>query len=443
MSHRAIQRLRRERDAERVQSVEDYSDDSEDEDKAPPKKSNVFAAGMFDDSDSSSSESEDSDDDSENGDKSSSAEHNYHAKTKEIRPPQTKEEEPSELEDLDALLEEYKLQDEEQEEKAQTTEGEPGSSHYDPIASNMEIRDLDIEAVRRSLFGGADGGGGGPAGRRTQRQLNVFGVPVDNWPRPPHYVGGGIGMKTYNDDTKVSQCSLPWPYCDMKEGDPRCPPRQNWFRFHYSDSYQRDCQDMKTVVASGDPNALALFIAHHPFVVEALLQLSIVMYQMNQSREGLSFLKRALYVLECAAQNTFLRVAERCALMDCEQHTNKPFFSALFRLMRVAYVGGLPRTSLAASRFLLSLDPLRDPMNVLLCIDHFALQCNTESCNRWLVDFVESETVRVYWSSVFRSGHNLDCYCLHKTSQISFPLGLRCASRRKRGRIRVQTSRST
>mmetsp|Transcript_8461 Transcript_8461/g.15309 ORF Transcript_8461/g.15309 Transcript_8461/m.15309 type:complete len:315 (-) Transcript_8461:83-1027(-) len=34
-------------------------------------------------------------------------------------------------------------------------------------------------------------------------------------------------------------------------------------------------------------------------------------------------------------------------------------------------------------------------MNVLLAVDHFALLCNEDSCNHWLVDFVESKKVYV------------------------------------------------
>jgi hypothetical protein len=128
--------------------------------------------------------------------------------------------------------------------------------------------------------------------------------------------------------------------------------------------------------------------------------MSIVMYQMNQGNEGLSFLKRALWIFECAAPNSFLKAKNRCAFMDYQKVGNESFFSTLFRLIRVSYVGGLTRTALAVSQFLLSLDPLRDPKNILLSIDHFAHMVNTESSNRWLVDFVESKKVRLEYRSV-------------------------------------------
>ena len=59
----------------------------------------------------------------------------------------------------------------------------------------------------------------------------------------------------------------------------------------------------------------------------------------------------------------------------------------------------LPRVCLAVSRYILSLDPQRDPLGLLLAIDHFALSTNEEAHAAWLVEFVESEKVRLReWS---------------------------------------------
>mmetsp|Transcript_15873 Transcript_15873/g.39843 ORF Transcript_15873/g.39843 Transcript_15873/m.39843 type:complete len:621 (-) Transcript_15873:251-2113(-) len=398
MSHRAIERLRRERQGEILPIVGDDSDedDSSEDDAPAKKKSNVFAAAMFD---SDSDEDSDEDSEEESDDESDGEESDVGVRKDKANDSQ-KEEQTPDVEDLDAILKEYTLHDAEQEDVTTTSDDDLAVMQYSIITSTMETRDLDIEFVRRSLFGGADVGESGSSSRRNHRNSNLFGNPSDNWPRPPHYVGGGIGFQAYSD-SKESQ-RLPWPYCDMKEGDPRCPPLKHWFQFIYSDSYQRDFRDMQMIQNTGDANAMLLFIAHHPFVVESLLQISIVMYQMNQGREGLSFLKRALWIFECATPNTFLKAKTRCALMDYQKDGNKTFFSTLFRLIRVSYVGGLTRNAFAVSQFLLSLDPLRDPINVLLSIDHCALMCNTETSNRWLVDFVESKKVHV----AFRDGES-------------------------------------
>eukprot|EP00535_Pseudo-nitzschia_heimii_P008479 CAMPEP_0197173116 /NCGR_PEP_ID=MMETSP1423-20130617/160_1 /TAXON_ID=476441 /ORGANISM="Pseudo-nitzschia heimii, Strain UNC1101" /LENGTH=699 /DNA_ID=CAMNT_0042621877 /DNA_START=210 /DNA_END=2309 /DNA_ORIENTATION=- len=432
MSHRAIERLRRERESQ-IPSSTVYEDDSDEDDEedgnVQVKKPSVFSAAMFhddSDSDSDSDSDDDSDGDSDDGSESaksgntdaginhdSSLRKNYEANTRDATIDKD-EESPSgnrdkngrssDVEDLDALLEQYKLQDEKQEANTTTNNGDLASTQYSVITSKMDIRDLDIEFGRRALFGGIGVGDGesGLSSRRTHRHHHIFGTPGDNSPRPPHYVGGGIGFKTYADDKECSSQTLPWPYCDNKEGEFCCPPPQNWCEFIHSDSYKRDYEDMQIIKDSGDANAMVLFIAHHPYVVEALLQISIVMYQMDKKNEGLSFLKRALWIFECAAPNSFLKVKDRCALMDHRKEGNKAFFSTLFFLIRVSYIGGLSRTALAVSQLLISLDPLRDPKNVLLSIDHFALMSNTESSNLWLVDFVESKEVYV----AFRDDEN-------------------------------------
>jgi hypothetical protein len=58
----------------------------------------------------------------------------------------------------------------------------------------------------------------------------------------------------------------------------------------------------------------------------------------------------------------------------------------------------LTRASLATARFILSLDPLRDPMGVLLALDHFALQTMSEASDVWLIELVDSQKVGLLYS---------------------------------------------
>lgn len=57
----------------------------------------------------------------------------------------------------------------------------------------------------------------------------------------------------------------------------------------------------------------------------------------------------------------------------------------------------LSRSSFAVGRYLLSLDPLRDPRGILLALDHYALDSNGDRNDQWLVDFVEKKNVPVYY----------------------------------------------
>lgn len=332
MSHRALRRLRQERDNTLLNpgGGDDESDEDDDEEDLPGRASKPGFAFVMDDDDEEESSSSDSEEEAD-APKKVTVEATSAATSASAPTLPDKVEEKAE--DLDALLEEFKQQDE-------VTEFGPDglddkrSSYYDIITSNIELRGLDIDFVQRtSLLGSNEDSA--PARNRRGRQI-VFGPPRDNWPRPPHYVGGGMGMVTYETVEKAP--AIPWPYSEMKAGDERCPEAHRWFLFTYSDSYERDREDFDRIRASGDPNALALYIAHHPFVVEALLQLSTVLYQTNQSNEGLSLLKRALYTYECASLNSFLQIENRLGFMDNEQPTNQLFFEALFRLVRVSHL---------------------------------------------------------------------------------------------------------
>jgi hypothetical protein len=337
MSNRAIARLRQERDGLLSPDVVDEEDEDESSDEEEEVKKPGFAFMMDDDDDESSSSSSSSD----RGDDAIEEGPNKTTPTASTRAAAGSgatedDDEEDEEQDLDALLEEFKVQDEFGPVDDVGVD-EKTSSYYDIVTSNIELRGLDIDFVMRTSLLGSNEDSAPVRNRRGRSQ--VFGPARDNWPRPPHYVGGGMGMVTY-ETAKQQPPAIPWPYSEMKDGDERCPESQRWFLFTYSDSYQRDREDLERIKASGDPNALALFIAHHPFVVEALLQLSTVLYQTNQSQEGLSLLKRALYTYECAALNSFLQVEERLGFMDHEQPINELFFVALFRLVRVSHIAG-------------------------------------------------------------------------------------------------------
>jgi hypothetical protein len=333
MSHRAIQRLRQERESDLPPEEESDEEHEDDGNAAGGKTGFAFMMGDDDSDDSSSEEDSESQDDVDE----QAGESTKDSRLKNEMAP-TAAREPGEkcageADNLDAILEEFKIQDVETDE-IQTPE-EDKASFFDIITSRMEGRDLDIDYVMRTSLLGSNEDSATRSGRRG-RQASVFGPPRDNWPRPPRHVGGGLGMASYDTEPQL----LLWPYSDMKEGDDRCPGPDRWFKFMYSDSYKRDCEDYERIKASGDPNSLALFIAHHPFVVEALLQLSTVLYQTNQSQEGLSLLKRALFVYECASLNSFLRIEGRVGFMDYDQKENELFFLTLSRLARVSHVAG-------------------------------------------------------------------------------------------------------
>ena len=340
MSHRAIQRLRQEREAQ-LDPDANSDDESEEEDEGEftaPVKKTAFVA-MIDD-DSSSEEDDESSSSSDEKDQGAEAEETSPSPPSGAKPKSEDNKEPVE-EDLDDIIEEFKAQDMD---PGGGEDSDGGGDNYAPsfygvITSNMDVRDLDVDYVMRtSLLGGTAGSdpasSRGSANRRGRKNF-IFGPPRDNWVRPPTIVAGGMGMTTYDAEPRA----LPWPYSDMKEGDSN-PGPERWFCFKYSDSFERDCQDYQRIKATGDPNALAMFIADNPYVTEALLQLSTVLYQTNQSQEGLALLRRSLWIYECAALSSFTKMDGKTCLMDCGQRENLFFFLSMFRLVRSSYAQG-------------------------------------------------------------------------------------------------------
>lgn len=237
-----------------------------------------------------------------------------------------------EEEDLDAILSEFQAKDT-QLERPIEEDHSSSRSPYSVLLEGLDPRDLDIDlSMRTSLMGGPTG-----APRKNRQAQSVFGNPREGWPRPPHYVGGGIGMTSYDRNPTP----LPWPYCDSSLViDEEMRRTNQWYSFIHSDTYMRDLEDYRAIQSSGDINALVLFVAHHPFVAEALLQLSEVLYQTNHGQEGLSLLRRCLWVLECSTLLTFFRELDGSSHLDVDQPENVSFFESLFRLIRVSANAG-------------------------------------------------------------------------------------------------------
>jgi Transcriptional repressor TCF25 len=331
-----------------------------------------------------------------------------------------KEETPVEVEalaeDLDDILKEFKERDHEaghamNDGGVDTTNNKNKKSNDTCFASllmqGLDVRDLDMDYTMRNALlqdplGDAQqqnqqrNSSGSRNSSRTSSFL--FGSPRDDWKqnRPPNFIGGGMCMICYDDDknnnnataASASNCSNskrfqpPWPYpgSDDANGDSDYD-HYCWFTFRLGDALQRDVHDYQELIVAqgaGNVNALLLFVAHHAYIPSALLQVSTVLYQTNHNVEALSMLKRCLFIYECARLHKFTKhltdnTAMTTALLDHTLPENAPFFEALVQLMRVCTNAGLYKSTFAITRYILSLDPLRDPMGMLLVLDSFAL----------------------------------------------------------------------
>jgi hypothetical protein len=376
MSSRAIRALRGD---DRLLEVYSSEEEGEDDVAQPREKASAFAAIL--EGESSSEEEEESS--SSNDDKVPAT-----VEEKQYAPAKVEEEEED---DIDAIIDEFQEKDDLYDE----TDGAQSlsSNYFSILMEGMDSRDLDIDySIRNSLLGNATAT---PPVSRSRRKTLLFGPPRDGWVRPPHYIGGGVGMRSYDEEP---QKRLPWPYVEDEDLQTNAGDVKRWFSFIYSDSYKQSCEDYVQIQKSGDINALIMFVAHHPFETNALLQLSTVLYETNHTNEGLALLRRCLYTYESSASLSFSRDLERqSSFLDKQLPENEVFFKALAKLVQVSNIAGVPRTALALSRFVLSLDPLRDPMGLLLAIDHYALAGNATVLDQWIVDLVESDKIQIWY----------------------------------------------
>ena len=188
-------------------------------------------------------------------------------------------------------------------------------------------------------------------------KANIF-VDIDQrWPSPPlKTTGEGIWM-ILSDQTSQTV-------------DMNC----TYFSFETGMQYIAKQHEYEALRATHDPNHIQNFLRENPCHIDALVQMSAV-YSMTQNHDSAALLMRqALYIFECGFHPKFLQNLENgSARMDLDIGTNKSFGNCVFAHALMAGRRGSRRAAYEMLKLLLILDPIRDPLNVLLCIDYYAL----------------------------------------------------------------------
>lgn len=340
MGSRALRALRGELVLPGIRSTLD-DDDDENEEAEQRRRHPAFAIMNDDDEDDVSSSSSDKGDEDDLG---AGKDSNEEVKTKQevasLGADDKQQELVDEEEDLDALLIEFQEKDNlEPLASGQADAVRHDASPFDLILASFDARDLDYEySMRTSMLNTGREPSSSTYNQQRQRKYPLFGPPRDGWVRPPRLIGGGIGMTTHDVDASRP---LPWPYCNGNNTGGKAS--WQWCTFVHSDTYERIIQEYRTVIQqSGDLDALVMFVAHHPYVTAALMQMTTVLYQTNHSQDGLALLRRCLWVFESSALATFVNEISdgKVFLMDRDQPENAVFFQALFRLVQVSHIAG-------------------------------------------------------------------------------------------------------
>ncbi|CAM9276726.1 unnamed protein product, partial [Ectocarpus fasciculatus] len=245
----------------------------------------------------------------------------------------------------------------------------------------VDPKSLDVDSLIRQRFAGAgaDTGADRGAGRRGAgvRQGNakqhvhrlggaarfVFGMPKDEWLKPPSYAGGGVGMRAVRAPV------------DMCTGDVSLGARlrgRTFYQFVWADEYVRVNEQFSVIQRSGDANRLVVFLSQNYYHMEGLLQLAMVFARTGQMDRASDLVRRCLYCIHCAEAEGF-RPCAASALLDPAVLENKIYFAAVFRHMQIVGMLGCPSVAANIAKLLLSLNPFGDTAHVLLCLDYYLI----------------------------------------------------------------------
>ncbi|KAJ2079820.1 hypothetical protein H4R24_003520 [Coemansia sp. RSA 988] len=250
----------------------------------------------------------------------------------------------------------------------------------------VEAKYLNSEAEIRRLFGSAalkdSGGGGGGGGRRRFMQRAIakrssLTQPKPTWPPLLHAPGVEMRQLVETDEDK-----------EMQQLIAADPTGGQWFTIEHSMRFRTVQLEFLEAVITNDADAIAALAHHHPYHVDALLQLSEILKQTGGDfGEAGTLVERALFAFEQGFAARF-SVTNGMSRLDFRRIESRGLFLALFRHMQFMSRRGCWRTALEVNKVLLGLDPVRDPYGVLLTLDFFALKSRQyEYVRRFMADW--------------------------------------------------------
>ena len=174
-----------------------------------------------------------------------------------------------------------------------------------------------IRTVDKRLTGGAGAGGrnvgrrgGGVPGRRGGLKRGLLVEEKEHWP-PAAAVERGLTMEYVRDEDegvtsgKNSQKGVPSGKQKLRAGAGNGRSGEigggaKVFKYVRSALYSAVQAELEHMVATHDPNALAMHVTRHPYHAEGLLALSDVYRQIGEMHTSADLLERALFALEAA-----------------------------------------------------------------------------------------------------------------------------------------------
>ncbi|CAF1066332.1 unnamed protein product [Adineta steineri] len=165
----------------------------------------------------------------------------------------------------------------------------------------------------------------------------------------------------------------------------------NYFQFEYDKDYQRLQIQFFDHVDQHNLQGIMDILRHHPYHIDALIHLSDVSRMQDDTPTAVDLIERALYSFQQSFHPLFSITRGECRL-EYRIQENRSFFISLFK--HIIYIGerGCSRTALEFCKVLLSLDPIDDPLAIVLLLDYYAIR--SEEYN-YLIRFYTEQNQRL------------------------------------------------
>ncbi|CAF2071437.1 unnamed protein product [Rotaria magnacalcarata] len=181
---------------------------------------------------------------------------------------------------------------------------------------------------------------------------NAFIVPKIGW---PSFFKLGLSMKP----------SSPLSETTLTSG--------NYFQFEYEKDYQRLQIQFFDSVDQHNLQGIMDILRYYPYHIDSLIHLSDVSRMQDDTPTAVDLIERALYSFQQSFHPLFSIIRGECRL-EYRIQANRSFFISLFK--NIIFIGerGCSRTALEFCKVLLSLDPIDDPLAILLLLDYYAIR---------------------------------------------------------------------
>lgn len=174
-----------------------------------------------------------------------------------------------------------------------------------------------------------------------------------------------------------------------------------YFRFTKTHSMPERLANSKfyaSVVMTPDPESLMQLLQQHPYHVETLLQVAMVLLrQGNDKSTSTALVEKALFVFDRSLHKTCHELLQQgmteLVRFPYECFANRQLYLNIFRVITGLGERSTFSTALNYCKLLLAFAPAEDPLGVRYFIDHYAIAAEEYE---YLIKFVESALVQTY-----------------------------------------------